>query len=108
MIAVNLFHMRAGKMVDRREFFWEDLPEFASAPAQTDDMRQVDHVGATADVGAVADVGTAAPGRPGEQTRRRLPPRVPMVSVPVKVPRTNNNAPPHKINLFPENSSPPC
>ncbi len=68
MIAVNLFHMRAGKMVDRREFFWEDLPEFASAPAQTDDMRQVDHVGATADVGAVADVGTAAPGRPGEQS----------------------------------------
>ena len=29
MLAVNLFHMRAGKMVDRREFFWEDLPEFA-------------------------------------------------------------------------------
>jgi excinuclease ABC subunit C len=31
MLAVNLFHMRGGKMVDRREFFWEDLPEFASA-----------------------------------------------------------------------------
>ncbi len=30
MLAVNLFHMRSGKMVDRREFFWEDLPEFAS------------------------------------------------------------------------------
>jgi len=30
MLAVNLFHMRAGKMVDRREFFWEDLPEFTS------------------------------------------------------------------------------
>jgi excinuclease ABC subunit C len=30
MLAVNLFHMRAGKMVDRREFFWEELPEFAS------------------------------------------------------------------------------
>ena len=28
MIAVNLFHMRAGKIVDRREFFWEELPEF--------------------------------------------------------------------------------
>ncbi|HXM23025.1 MAG TPA: excinuclease ABC subunit UvrC, partial [Terriglobales bacterium] len=28
MLAVNLFHMRGGKMVDRREFFWEDLPEF--------------------------------------------------------------------------------
>ena len=30
MLAVNLFHMRAGKMVDRREFFWEDLPEFGA------------------------------------------------------------------------------
>lgn len=29
MLAVNLFHMRGGKMVDRREFFWEDLPDFA-------------------------------------------------------------------------------
>ncbi|MDQ2833645.1 MAG: excinuclease ABC subunit UvrC [Acidobacteriota bacterium] len=27
MMAVNLFHMRAGKIVDRRDFFWEDLPE---------------------------------------------------------------------------------
>jgi excinuclease ABC subunit C len=28
MLAVNLFHMRAGKIVDRRDMFWEDLPEF--------------------------------------------------------------------------------
>jgi len=34
MLAVNLFHMRGGKMVDRREFFWEDLPEFATAVAE--------------------------------------------------------------------------
>ena len=27
MLAVNLFHMRGGKVVDRREFFWEELPE---------------------------------------------------------------------------------
>ncbi len=27
MLAVNLFHMRAGRILDRREFFWEDLPE---------------------------------------------------------------------------------
>ncbi|MGB9029512.1 MAG: helix-hairpin-helix domain-containing protein, partial [Acidobacteriaceae bacterium] len=27
MIAVNLFHLRGGKIVDRREFFWEDLPD---------------------------------------------------------------------------------
>ncbi len=26
-MAVNLFHMRGGKIVDRREFFWEDLDE---------------------------------------------------------------------------------
>jgi len=29
MLAVNLFHMRGGKVLDRREFFWEDLPDFA-------------------------------------------------------------------------------
>jgi excinuclease ABC subunit C len=30
MLAVNLFHMRGGRVLDRREFFWEDLPDFAS------------------------------------------------------------------------------
>ncbi len=28
MLAVNLFHMRGGRVLDRREFFWEELPEF--------------------------------------------------------------------------------
>jgi excinuclease ABC subunit C len=51
MLAVNLFHMRGGKMVDRREFFWEDLPEFATA-----------ETGPSTD-----DVGTTAPGDPSEQ-----------------------------------------
>ncbi len=27
MLAVNLFHMRGGKIVDKREFFWEDMAE---------------------------------------------------------------------------------
>ena len=27
MLAVNLFHMRGGKVLDRREFFWEELPQ---------------------------------------------------------------------------------
>jgi excinuclease ABC subunit C len=27
MLAVNLFHMRGGKIVDKREFYWEDLSE---------------------------------------------------------------------------------
>jgi excinuclease ABC subunit C len=30
-LAANLFHIRSGKIVDRREFFWEELPEFLSA-----------------------------------------------------------------------------
>jgi excinuclease ABC subunit C len=28
LVAVNLFHMRHGRIVDRREFFWEDQTEF--------------------------------------------------------------------------------
>ncbi len=30
MMAVNLFHMRGGRVLDRREFFWEELPEFGT------------------------------------------------------------------------------
>ena len=30
-LAINLFHMRGGKIVDRREFFWEDLPQLLEA-----------------------------------------------------------------------------
>ncbi len=43
MLAVNLFHMRGGKVVDRREFFWEDLPEFG-----TDAVPTATHVGTAA------------------------------------------------------------
>ena len=28
LVAVNLFHLRGGRTVDRREFFWEDLEDF--------------------------------------------------------------------------------
>ena len=28
LVAVNLFHLRGGRVVDRREFFWEDLEVF--------------------------------------------------------------------------------
>jgi excinuclease ABC subunit C len=34
MVAVNLFHMRGGRVMDRREFFWEDVPERADGTAQ--------------------------------------------------------------------------
>jgi excinuclease ABC subunit C len=38
MLAVNLFHMRAGRVLDRREFFWEDLPDFATPGASRGDV----------------------------------------------------------------------
>jgi excinuclease ABC subunit C len=31
LLAVNLFHMHGGKVLDRREFFWEDLGELETA-----------------------------------------------------------------------------
>ncbi len=38
-LAVNLFHMRGGKIVDRREFFWEDLPELMEDGGQGSGVR---------------------------------------------------------------------
>jgi excinuclease ABC subunit C len=46
MLAVNLFHMRGGKIVDRRDLFWEDLPEslldsLTETVAETDELESV-------------------------------------------------------------------
>jgi excinuclease ABC subunit C len=46
MLAVNLFHMRSGKIVDRRDLFWEDLPEslldtFTEIVAETDELETI-------------------------------------------------------------------
>ncbi|HUA91162.1 MAG TPA: excinuclease ABC subunit UvrC [Terracidiphilus sp.] len=41
-LAVNLFHMRGGKIVDRREFFWEDLQELMETPEDTDSSPRPD------------------------------------------------------------------
>ncbi len=41
-LAVNLFHIRSGKIVDRREFFWEELPEFLSPSPVEKDLEEVD------------------------------------------------------------------
>src|SRR5690348_14319346 len=30
MLAINLFHMRAGRVLDRREFFWDQIPALAA------------------------------------------------------------------------------
>ncbi len=31
LVAANVFHLRNGRIVDRREFFWEDQPQFDAA-----------------------------------------------------------------------------
>jgi excinuclease ABC subunit C len=61
MLAVNLFHMRGGRVVDRREFFWEDLPEdvWVSDP---DAGRR------PALEAPTRDVGTGTLARPGERS----------------------------------------
>ena len=42
MLAVNLFHMRGGRVLDRREFFWEDLPESAGPLTGEDGRRSIE------------------------------------------------------------------
>ena len=44
-LAANLFHIRSGKIVDRREFFWEELPEFMSVSAVEGEMDLVNDRG---------------------------------------------------------------
>ena len=58
MLAVNLFHMRGGRVLDRREFFWEDLPEF------TDDRVGADALVRPAGQGSA--VGSTTSFHPGE------------------------------------------
>jgi excinuclease ABC subunit C len=36
LLAVNLFHMRGGRVLDRRVFFWEDLPVITQPSAETE------------------------------------------------------------------------
>jgi excinuclease ABC subunit C len=41
MLAVNVFHLRGGKILDRREFFWEDLPELGvPEPAESNTLAE--------------------------------------------------------------------
>ena len=40
-VAANVFHLRGGRVVDRREFYWEDLPEFEPAEFVTSLLKQI-------------------------------------------------------------------
>jgi excinuclease ABC subunit C len=68
MVAVNVFHMRGGKVLDRREFFWEELPDFHVAQRNDETGAQAP---APASEEASAGEGACAPGHapafnPGE------------------------------------------
>jgi excinuclease ABC subunit C len=41
MVAANLFHLRNGRVVDRREYFWEDLFDFQPAEFFSSLLKQV-------------------------------------------------------------------
>ena len=41
LVAVNLFHLRNGRVVDRREYFWEDLVEFDASEFFSSLLKQV-------------------------------------------------------------------
>jgi excinuclease ABC subunit C len=41
LVAVNLFHLRNGRIVDRREFFWEDLTSFEESPFFSALLKQI-------------------------------------------------------------------
>ena len=41
LVAVNLFHLRNGHIVDRREFFWEDQEEFEPAEFFSSLLKQI-------------------------------------------------------------------
>jgi excinuclease ABC subunit C len=47
MLAVNLFHMRSGKIVDRREMFWEELPELLTEEADEEEQPGASETGAS-------------------------------------------------------------
>ena len=41
LVALNLFHLRNGQIVDRREFFWEDQPDFEEAQFFSSLLKQI-------------------------------------------------------------------
>jgi excinuclease ABC subunit C len=64
MLAVNLFHMRGGRVLDRREFFWEDLPEFEPQGLKPGEIemanRRAEAVPSPETAAAVSDPGGAS------------------------------------------------
>src|SRR6202035_5383199 len=41
LVSANLFHLRNGRIVDRREYFWEDLFDFQSSEFFSSLLKQI-------------------------------------------------------------------
>ncbi len=61
MIAVNLFHMRNGKIVDRRDMFWEDLPDLDADTTSSPGEQAADETDIEADPYLDPEPAIAAP-----------------------------------------------
>src|SRR5579864_6406540 len=63
MLAINLFHMRGGRVLDRREFFWDQMPVLASAtPSDTETNTAGDAAGNISEGGVTTYVASEAGG----------------------------------------------
>jgi len=56
MLAVNVFHLRGGKILDRREFFWDELPETSTPRALTGEGDGAPNVAEGDGVPAIPDI----------------------------------------------------
>ena len=61
MLAVNLFHMRSGKIVDRRDMFWEDLQEFETGSTSVGEDAAEEDTDLIADIALEPRPSVAAP-----------------------------------------------
>lgn len=68
MLAVAQFHMREGKIVDKRDFFWEDLPEleFEAGEESSADTTSEDPSPAFSEAEASAPAATAVNSMPAQ------------------------------------------
>lgn len=61
MLAVAQFHMREGKIVDKRDFFWEDLPELEFAAGADDESEETSATEEPDPAWSEADAGVLSP-----------------------------------------------
>ena len=68
MLAINLFHMRGGRVLDRREFFWDQMPVLASATPSDTETNTARDVAGNISEGDVTSYVASEAGGDGNQT----------------------------------------